>query len=342
MTSTSTEPALVLDHVSKVFTSGWGSNKQRVGAVLDVSFRVEPNTVMGLVGESGSGKSTIGRMAVGLIEPTSGTIVAAGRDLSEVKGKELRLHRRKMQMVFQDSASSLNPRMTLEDLLIEPLRVQGLKSKAERKKAAQEVADEVGLARTAFGRLPPEFSGGQRQRISIARALIPEPSFIVADEPVSALDVSVQAQVLNLLKDIKSSRGLSMLFISHDLSVVKFMTDNVSVLYLGRRVEEAKTNSLYEDAKHPYSQALLSTALSTREGGEVTVLPGEIPNPANPPSGCPFRTRCPKVMDICSTEYPATVHTGGSNVSCYLYTDHGDTPREIIALSTPSKTKAAS
>lgn len=254
------EPTLMMQNVTKAYRVGRFGRRSSLLAVNMVNLKVEHNSVMGLVGESGSGKTTLGRMAVGLIVPTSGKIVCVGRDIATLKGEPLRKHRLHMQMIFQDSGSSLNPRMTLEELLIEPLFVQGQGTRSQRLDKACKLADEVGLSRSSLSRFPHEFSGGQRQRISIARALILEPEFIVADEPVSALDVSVQAQVLNLLKDIQESRGLSMLFISHDLAVVNFVSGQVTVLYRGSIVEQGEANAIMRSPQNEYTRSLVNAA----------------------------------------------------------------------------------
>ncbi|MCR8669572.1 ATP-binding cassette domain-containing protein [Agrococcus sp. HG114] len=260
--STEREPVLALEHVTKTFAMGGVLRRRAHTAVDDVSFTLGRNQVLGLVGESGSGKSTIGRIAIGLIRPTSGSVRVLGEDITRMRGAGLRRYRRKMQMIFQDSSNSLNPRMTLLELLMEPMRVQGLHSPKEREQRARRLADEVSLAERWLGRLPHEFSGGQRQRISIARALALEPELIVADEPVSALDVSVQATVLNLLKDIQQERQLATLFISHDMAVVEFMCDSVAVLNRGAIVERGATREVFADPQHDYTRTLLDAAPS--------------------------------------------------------------------------------
>ncbi|WP_223627090.1 dipeptide/oligopeptide/nickel ABC transporter ATP-binding protein [Microbacterium sp. EST19A] len=256
-----TDPvALRMTQVQKTYRVGPLGRKTTMYAAKNVDLVVRPNTVMGLVGESGSGKSTLGRIAIGLIRPTAGAIECVGEDIISLRGERLRKHRLRMQMIFQDSGSSLNPRMTLNELLEEPLLVQRQGNSAERQRRVKKVADEVGLSQSFLGRLPHEFSGGQRQRISIARALILEPEFIVADEPVSALDVSVQAQVLNIMKDIQEDRGLSMLFISHDLGVVNFISDEVTVLYRGEVVERGRADQIMRAPQNPYTQILVNAA----------------------------------------------------------------------------------
>lgn len=259
-TVTSLDSSLKMVGVNKTYRVGPLGKKKTMFAVRDVDLTVQKNTIMGLVGESGSGKSTLGRMAIGLIEPNSGTITCVGENLSTLRGERLRKHRLRMQMIFQDSGSSLNPRMTLEELLEEPLVVQNQGNRTERQRRLRKVTEEVGLSHRYLTRLPHQFSGGQRQRISIARALILEPEFIVADEPVSALDVSVQAQVLNIIKDIQEDRGLSMLFISHDLGVVNFMSDEVAVLYSGEVVERGSASEIMRAPQNTYTQGLVNAA----------------------------------------------------------------------------------
>lgn len=253
---------LRMSGVSKEFVLGGLFRKTRHTAVKSASLTLARNQVLGLVGESGSGKSTLGRIAIGLIKPTSGEVTVLGQDIAKLRPEELRLYRRKMQMIFQDSSNSLNPRMTLQELLEEPFRVQNLYTPAERRKRAQALADEVQLAESWLGRLAHEFSGGQRQRISIARGLALEPDLIVADEPVSALDVSVQATVLNLLKDIQEARHLSMIFVSHDMAVVEFMSDQVAVLYQGEIVESGPAAGVFANPSSAYTRTLMESAPS--------------------------------------------------------------------------------
>lgn len=251
-------PALEVSALTKTYRVGRVGHRRDHQALDGVTLSIPSGTVMGLVGESGSGKSTLGRIALGLIEPTAGSVRCLGEDLAALRGAGLRRHRRRMQMIFQDSASAFNPRMTLEELLTEPLRVQGIGTRTERIARAASAADEVGLSRSWMGRLPHEFSGGQRQRIAIARALVLEPEFVVADEPVSALDVSIQAQVLNLMKDIQEHRGLSMLFISHDMAVVDFISDDITVLYHGRIVEQGSALQVMNDPESDYTKSLIA------------------------------------------------------------------------------------
>ncbi|MGW6443258.1 ATP-binding cassette domain-containing protein [Lentzea sp. NPDC055074] len=253
---------LELDGVGKDFSSGPFFARRRTAAVTEVSLRVHTGETVGLVGESGSGKSTLGRMAVGLLSPDRGRVTVQGQPLDSLTPKAMRPFRRTMQMVFQDSSNSLNPRMTLEDLLVEPFRAQDLHTRPERRQRAAALADEVGLARTSLGRLPHEFSGGQRQRVSIARALALEPDLLVADEPVSALDVSVQAQILNLFKDIQQARNFALLFVSHDMAVVEFISDQVAVMRAGALVELGSRDEVFGSPREAYTRTLLDAAPS--------------------------------------------------------------------------------
>ena len=285
-----------------------------VQAVRGVSLRVEAGRTLGIVGESGSGKSTTARLALHLLPPTAGEVRFRGRALHKLSREELRRERRHMQMVFQDPYSSLNGRMTVGETLAEPLLVHRLPGRLER---AAALLDEVGLPRAALCRYPHEFSGGQRQRIAIARALATNPALIVADEPVSALDVSVQAQVLNLLRDLQDRHGTALLFISHDLRVVEWMCDEIAVMYLGEVVEQGPREAVYGAPCHPYTQALLDSAPG-RERSRPP-LRGDIPSPAAVPSGCGFRTRCPHAFDRCVVEHPELQETNpGHRVACHL------------------------
>ncbi|UWF68198.1 MULTISPECIES: ABC transporter ATP-binding protein [unclassified Brucella] len=275
--------------------------------ILDnVSFDIARGEVVGLVGESGSGKTTIGRSVLRLIEPTAGQIMFDGADVATLSAREMRRQRRRMQYIFQDPFASLSPRMTIGEILMEGLNIQGIGTKAERLERARKALEQVELPPDTINRYAHEFSGGQRQRIGIARALTLEPDFIVADEPVSALDVSIQAQVVNLLRDLQQRLGLTMLFISHDLAVVEYICDRVIVLYLGRIMEIASSENLYARPQHPYTRALLSAIPSPDPDArtERQILRGDIPSPANPPSGCVFRTRCPMAIDACAATVP--------------------------------------
>ena len=309
---TQVEPLLAVDGLVKQFGP--------VQAVRGISFALGAGRTFGIVGESGSGKSTTARLALHLLPPTAGRVRFRGRDLGTLSRPALRRERRHMQMVFQDPYSSLNPRMTVGDTLAEPMEVHGLPGGRTR---AVALLDEVGLPRTALDRYPHEFSGGQRQRVAIARALATEPALIVADEPVSALDVSVQAQILNLFRDLQDRHGTALLFISHDLRVVEFMCDEIAVMYLGEIVEQGPREDVYAAPRHPYTQALLDSA-----PGRVRRLPplrGDIPSPAAVPSGCAFRTRCPLAFDRCTAEHPALRPVGvGHRAACHLA--HGGAP----------------
>ncbi|TBX29076.1 ABC transporter ATP-binding protein [Nioella sediminis] len=295
-----------------------------VKAVDDVSFDIYEGETLGLVGESGCGKSTCGRAVLRLYDPTAGTIEVDGTDISTTSQSALRKMRPVMQMVFQDPQASLNPRMSVADIIGEPLREHTKKSKAERLDRIYELMDAVGLNRDFANRYPHEFSGGQRQRIGIARALALNPKFIVCDEPIAALDVSIQAQVVNLLEDLQSELGLTYLFISHDLSMVRHIADRVAVMYLGKVVELAPREGLYDDPKHPYTIALLSAVPepdpAAHDSANRVILQGDVPSPSNPPQGCNFCTRCPKVMDICKQEDPEFREIEpGRFVACHLY-----------------------
>ena len=293
-------------------------------AVNDVSFDIKRGETLGIVGESGCGKSTTGRTILRLYEPTEGQIIFEGKDITKLNEKELKAVRRSMQMIFQDPYASLNPRMTVGDIIGEALDIHGLAKGPERKKRIQELLSLVSLNPEHMNRFPHEFSGGQRQRIGIARALAVEPKFIVCDEPISALDVSVQAQVVNLLEQLQERMGLTYMFIAHDLSMVKYISDRVGVMYLGKMVELAESEKLYEKPLHPYTQALLSAIPipdpEVERNRERIVLEGDVPSPMNPPSGCPFRTRCPKAMPECATAVPEWKEVEpGHFTACHLY-----------------------
>jgi len=311
-------------HVTKYFPLKGGRGE--VHAVDDVSFSLQKGETLGVVGESGCGKSTLARVILRLIEPTSGKIYLDGVDLSRLTPRELRAKRKEMQMVFQDAYASLDSRQKIGNIIAEPLVVHGIGNRKTRREKVLELLDLVGLEPDAATRYPHEFSGGQRQRIGIARAISLEPKLVVADEPVSALDVSIQSQVLNLLVDLRQQLDLSYIFISHDLAVVEHICDTIAVMYLGEIVEMTDGDTLFAQPKHPYTQALMSAIPRpdpARRGKPRIVLQGDIPNPENPPRGCRFHTRCPKVMPICKEQKPEQLVFEESGkphlVSCHLY-----------------------
>jgi oligopeptide/dipeptide ABC transporter ATP-binding protein len=315
-------PLLELADLKKHYRSRDGSGVVR--AVDGVSLTLAEGETLGIVGESGCGKSTLARLALRLIEPTAGAIRFAGEDLLALGAAALRARRRDMQIVFQDPYAALDPRLSVGTLIAEPLVIHRVGDRASRRRRVAELLDLVGLPQEAAKRYPHEFSGGQRQRIGIARAIALEPRLVIADEPVSALDVSIQSQILNLLIDLKARLGLSYIFISHDLGVVEYVSDRVAVMYLGRIVELCDTATLYGAARHPYTKALLSAVPEpdpARRRARI-VLSGDIPSPEHPPPGCPFHPRCPQAMAICRETYPATrdFGTGGSahRVDCHL------------------------
>ncbi|MCR0175124.1 ABC transporter ATP-binding protein [[Clostridium] innocuum] len=303
---------------------GLFTKKQMVKAVDGVSFEIYPRETFGLVGESGCGKSTTGRAIVKLYEPTSGTVYYHGEDVTKIKGSHLAEFRRNVQMIFQDPYASLNPRMTVGEIIREPMDIHHIfNTKEEREQRVRELLDIVGLKPDHIRRYPHEFSGGQRQRIGIARTLALNPQFIVCDEPISALDVSIQAQVINLLEHIQKEMGISYLFIAHDLSMVKHISDRIGVMYLGNLVEIGDSDDVYHRPLHPYTQALLSAVpipdpRVAREKKRI-VLEGELPSPLDTPSGCVFRTRCPNATERCAREKPGMVNVGKRTVACFLY-----------------------
>ena len=302
-----------------------GGKHAVVHAVEGVSFRVEKGKIFGLVGESGCGKSTCARTIIRIYEPTSGQIIVDGEDVSYKKNRELQQLRRKMQMIFQDPYASLNARMTVHDIIAEPLRAHKLAaSKAEISERVYAMLEKVGLSREHADRYAHEFSGGQRQRIGVARALVIEPQIIICDEPISALDVSIQAQVVNLLKDFQYAQGLTYLFIAHDLSMVRYVSDEIGVMYLGQLVEICAAAEIYEHPLHPYTKGLLAAipipVPKQARQKVVSSIEGDIPSPISPPSGCHFHTRCPYAKDICREAEPLLKDMGGGHqVACHLY-----------------------
>lgn len=306
-------PLLKVEHLHKEFPTGSGFmggkfSKKVVSAVNDLSFEIRAGETFGLVGESGCGKSTTGRAIMHLDPPTSGKVYFEGRDISKMNKKELKAMRREMQFIFQDPYASLNPRMTIGEIISEPMVIHGIGTPEERIERVRELLDVVGLNPEHINRYPHEFSGGQRQRVGIARSFILRPKLIICDEPVSALDVSIQAQVLNLLKDLQKQYGTAYLFIAHDLSVVQHISDRVAVMYLGKMVELSDWKSLYAEPNHPYSQALLSAVPipdpDVQQNRKRIILAGDPPSPIDPPSGCRFHTRCPIAQAKCSEEAP--------------------------------------
>ncbi len=326
------KPLLEVQHLKKYFPVRKGILQRVAGHVMavdDISFEIAEGETLGLVGESGCGKTTAGRTLLRLYEPDSGRIRFDGREVTELHGAQLRELRRDMQIVFQDPFSSLNPRMTIKGIVEEGLVVHGIGKREDRLDRTKQVLQQVGLDPSYINRYPHEFSGGQRQRISVARALALNPRFIVLDEPISALDVSIQSQIINLLNDLKEELNLTYLFISHDLSVVEYISDRVAVMYLGEIVELASSEQVYANPLHPYTQALLSSIPSLKPGGKKNgvVLEGDVPSPINPPSGCRFHPRCPLAMDICSQQPPQTLDLDGHLVSCHaVEQDHPGAP----------------
>ncbi len=319
---------LKVNDLTKYFPITRGLFRQKkiadVKAVDGVSFEVLKGETLGLVGESGCGKTTLGKCILQLYRPTSGEVIFENKDLSNLSDKELRVFRQKLQVIFQDPYDSLNPRFTAMDIIGEPLRIHNISHGKEYQERVTDLLNLVGLAPYMAGRYPHEFSGGQRQRLGIARALALQPEFIVCDEPISALDVSIQAQIINLLDDLQEQFGIAYIFISHDLSVVRHISDRVAVMYLGKFMELSTQKELYIKPLHPYTQALLSAVpipdpdVETKRS--VIVIKGEIPSPINPPSGCVFHPRCPKAFDLCPLTIPGLKDVGGKHfVACHLY-----------------------
>ncbi|MCE7792499.1 dipeptide ABC transporter ATP-binding protein [Salipaludibacillus sp. CUR1] len=319
------EHLLKVEELKKYYPVRGGFFRRKIGdvkAVDNISLELKRGETFGLVGESGCGKSTAGRTITRLFKPTEGKIFFEGKDITNLRGTQLRNLRQDIQMVFQDPYASLNPKMMVGSIVSEPLVNYGKGSESKLKDEVMNLLTRVGLPEDAYYKYPHEFSGGQRQRIGIARALALKPKLIVADEPVSALDVSVQSQVLNLLKELQDEFDLTLLFIAHDLSVVKHMSDRIGVMYLGNLVEVADADDLYKDPKHPYTQALISAIPQPdpRNKSERIILSGDVPSPQNPPVGCPFHPRCPQVMPECSGKKPQLKEVNKEHrVSCLLY-----------------------
>lgn len=327
MSTQKNENLIEIKNLKKYFTkvSGLlGKDIQYVKAVDNISFHIKRGETLGLVGESGCGKSTAGRTIMKLYEPTAGQILFDGVDIAGFKEKEMMPYRKRMQMVFQDPYASLNSRMTIADIIGEAIDTHHIAKGNEKNEIIHGLLERVGLMKDHASRYPHEFSGGQRQRIGIARALAVEPEFVICDEPISALDVSIQAQVVNMLEDLQNEMGLTYLFIAHDLSMVKHISNRIAVMYLGQMVEIAESEELYNHPAHPYTKALLS-AIPVPDPRKVKdknriILQGDVPSPLNPPSGCRFRTRCEYCMDICKEVEPVVKDLGsGHQVACHLY-----------------------
>jgi peptide/nickel transport system ATP-binding protein len=328
MSHDTAQPLVIAHDLAKTFdvSAPWlnrvmeGKPRQMLHAVDGVSFEIQKGKTLALVGESGCGKSTVARLLVGLYEPTRGGLTFDGQDAhAAFKSSDARQMRQRIQMIFQDPYASLNPRWTVEAIIGEPLHEHGLIKDADELKArVAELLQSVGLSALDMPKYPHQFSGGQRQRISIARALATAPEFLVCDEPTSALDVSVQAQVLNIMKDLQRERGLTYLFISHNLAVVRHVSDQVGVMYLGRLVELADKHMLFSNPQHPYTKMLLDAIPKMHDTGRArTPVQGEVPNPLNPPSGCSFHPRCPQATDICKTERPVLRDFKGIKIACH-------------------------
>lgn len=304
-------------------TKGVLGQKKIVKAVDDVSLTVKRGETHGLVGESGCGKSTLGRTIVHIYTPTDGSILFKGEDIAKINNRELLKFKKSMQMIFQDPYASLNPRLTVGEIIKEPMDIHHIGTKASREKKVYELLHTVGLKPDHIRRYPHEFSGGQRQRVGIARTLALDPEFIICDEPISALDVSIQAQIINLLEKLRDERGIAYLFIAHDISMVKHISQRISVMYLGHIVETGESNAIYRNPLHPYSKALLSAVCipdpEIAKNKHRMILKGEIPSPINPKPGCPFASRCQYVMDICKQEMPELKEVENQLVACHLY-----------------------
>jgi len=318
------EKLVEIKNLKKYFWIGGGTlrAKEAVRAVDNVSFYIKDREILGLVGESGCGKTTCGKLILRLIDPTEGNIYFEGNDITHLNQKEMKKFRREMMIIYQDPFGSLDPRMTIGSTIAEPMEVHNIVSKEEKENKIIELMEKVGLTQDQINRYPHEFSGGQRQRIGIARALATNPKFIVADEPVSALDVSIQAQIINLLKDLQKELGLTMLFIAHDLSVIKHISDRVGVMYIGKTVELTQKKELFDNPKHPYTEALLCSipVPDPKFEKKSKILMGDVPSPINPPSGCRFHPRCSKCMPKCSKVEPKLKEvTKGHFVACHLY-----------------------
>lgn len=342
------EPLLKIENLKKYFSIKGGgmfkSKRKIVKAVDDVSFHIYKGETLGLVGESGCGKSTLGRNILRLQEPTEGKVFYKNMNILEQNSRELRKLRKEIQIIYQDPFGSLNPRFTIGQIIGEMYEIHGIASGSEKEAKVKEMLELVGLDPSRYHSYPHEFSGGQRQRVGIARALALNPEFVVADEPVSALDVSVQSQVINLLMKLKKELGLTMLFIAHGLNVVRHISDRVGVMYLGKLVEISETDNIFDSPAHPYTAALLSTVpeADPRLRKERIILKGEVPSPANPPSGCRFRTRCPLATEQCINEAPALKEIREDHfVACHFPLEKGQSLKEALEMFNKEKEKIA-